>query len=451
MASVYPAHDLPQTVLDETDDPRSEKRLAAIVAGLFFIVFLGWAAFVPLDSGAIATGTVAVSGNRQAVQHRDGGIVSALHVREGQIVRKGQVLLSISANEIEATERGLAAETYALIAQRQRLIAERDGLGAMARPAEFTALTGDDAKLAEDAWQGQVRLSAARRNAKGAQHGVLSQRSRQADEQIAGYERQLAANREQRALLADEIKGMKQIEAKGWAATNRIRALERAAAQLDGEYGALGAQIARAREGIGEVSMQSVSIDRDTIQEVSEQLRDVNVRLDENRPKLAAARAQLARTQVRAPASGKVVGLKVFTVGGVVAAGEVLMEIVPQDRELVIQAVVSPRDADDLFVGQNAQVRFTAIQERNLPILEGRISRVSADSFTDERSGEHFFRAEVRVPEGELARVRAVRPGKSIIQAGLPAEVLVPLRKRTALGYLLEPLTQSLWLAGREE
>lgn len=438
------------TAAVETDDPVREKRHGLIVAGAFFLLFLGGAAFIPMDSGAVATGTVAVSGNRQAVQHRDGGIVSELKVREGQTVKKGQALLIIATNEIAAGERGLAAETYGLMAQRQRLLAERDGAAGMTPPAEFAALVDADRLLAMDAWQGQMKLFAARRGSTHAQHDVLSQRTRQNDQQISGFAQQMKSNREQRRLLDEEIMGLRQIVEKGWASINRIRALERAAAQLDGDYAGQKAEIARLREATGEVSMQSLSFDRKVTEDVSEQLRDVSLKLDANLPKLAAAREQLARAQVRAPASGKIVGLKVFTVGGVVQPGQVLMEVVPQDRELVIEAMISPRDADDIAPGQRAQTRFSSIQERNIPILNGVVSRISADSFTDERSGEKFFRAEIRVPQSELDKVRMVRPGKSAIQAGLPAEILIPLRKRSMLGYLLEPLTQSLWLAGRE-
>lgn len=439
-----------KTVEFPYDSPRLERRAAALVAGAFFAIFLGWAAFTPLDAGAIAAGTLVVSGNRQAVQHRDGGIVSALYVREGQMVRKGQVLLTITASDIRAQERGIAAEVYTLLAQRERLRAERDGLPAMATPLEYASIPDAYQVLAQEALAGQQRLLAARRGAVSAQKGVLGQRSRQTIEQISGYERQRAANREQRRLFADEIAGMKELERKGFAATNRIRALERQAADLDGTYGALGAQIARSRETMGEFSMQSVSLDREALETVSGELRDVGVRLDELQPKLAALREQLARSEVRAPATGKVVGLTAFTVGGVVAAGQMLMEVVPQDRELVVEAKASPTDADDIAVGQETQLRFPAIQERNLPILHGKVSKISADSFTDERTGAQFFKVEIRVPVTELQRIDALRPGGNAFRPGLPAEILIPLRKRSALTYLLEPLTQPLWLAGRE-
>ena len=433
-----------------SDNPVGEKRKAYWVAGAFFVVFLGAAALIPLDSGAVGTGTVVVTGNRQAVQHRDGGVVAELHVKEGQSVKKGQILLTIAAVDIAAAERGLTAETLSLLAQKQRLYAERDKSQRVINPPEFAFLPETDKPLAIAALEAQRRLFAARQTSTGAQQGVLQQRSRQIQEQIKGFEQQIISNREQARLLAEEIAGMKELEERGFASKNRIRGLERAAAELDGQSGSLTAQIARARESMGEVSMQSLSVESGLLQDVSEQLREVNSRLDEIRPRLTSVREQLLRAQVRAPSSGKIVGLKVFTVGGVVAGGELLMEIVPQDRELVINAQLAPRDADDLSVGPEAQVRFTGIQERSVPVLVGKISSVSADSFSDERSGIPYFTAQIRIPASELEKVQSIRPGRSIIQPGLPVDIVFPIRKRTALSYLLEPLTQSLWLAGRE-
>lgn len=166
-------------------------------------------------------------------------------------------------------------------------------------------------------------------------------------------------------------------------------------------------------------------------------------------PRLSAAREQIERSKIRAPASGRVVGLKVFTVGGVISPGDTLMEIVPQDKRLLIEAKASPTDADDLQVGMHTQIRFPALQERNMPILQGRIANVSADSFEDERTGARYFRVEVEVPPEQLSVIREFRADGGL-RPGLPAEVLVPLRKRSALSYLIEPLTQSLWRAGRE-
>lgn len=433
-----------------SDEPRRELRLGAIVAGAFFIGFLGWAAITPLDAGAYASGVIAVSGNRQAVQHREGGVISAIHVQEGQTVVKGQVLAEISAGELRASERATAGEVYSLLAQRARLTAERTRAGSVATPVEFAKLTGEDRALAEEALMLQRLQFTARRQSLESQRGVLGQRVAQLSEQTIGYQRQLESNAEQKRLIGEELDGLRKLAAQGYAPMTRVRALERSQAALTGEEGSFRAQIARSDEAIGETRMQLMTLDRRMQEEVAGQLRDVQIRLDELQPRLIALREQLARAVVRAPEGGKVVGLTVFTVGGVVAPGATLMEIVPQDRALVIQANVSPGDADDLRIGQTTQVRFTSLHERDLPILKGKLTKLSADSFQDEQSGQRFFRAEVAVPPSEMERIRKVRGPRTGLQAGLPVEVLVPLRKRTALDYLLEPLTQTFWRSGRE-
>lgn len=432
------------------DSLTKELRIGGMIAAAFFVIFLGWAAFAPLDAGAYAPGKIVVSGNRQAVQHRDGGVVSALHVREGDVVQRGEVLVEISAGELRATERGLTGQVLALLAQRSRLIAERDGLAGVPTPAEFQTLTGDDVALANEALALQRQQFSARGGSRGNQLGVLNQRVEQLNQQIIGLERQIASNREQRRLIGEELAGMQSLADRGFAPVNRVRALERNAAQLDGEEGALRAQVARANEAIGETRMQMLGVGSQTDEEVADLLRQVQVQLDELTPRLMAAREQIARAQVRAPATGQVVGLSVFTVGGVVQPGQLLMDVVPDEAALIISAEVSPTDADDLRVGQETEVRFTAFRERDLPILHGRLTAVSADSFTEEQTGRSFFRITVEVPPEELRRIQAVRGEDTGLRPGLPVEVVIPLRKRTALEYFLEPLTQSLWRSFRE-
>ncbi|MGL5838819.1 MAG: HlyD family type I secretion periplasmic adaptor subunit [Sphingorhabdus sp.] len=424
-------------------------RTGAIIAGLFFIGVLGWAAFVPLDAGAIATGTVAVSGNRQAVQHREGGILTRLDVVEGQMVEKDQPLVEVSASEVVATERSLSGEVIALLALRARLLAERDRHARLAEPEEFQNLSAEDEALALDALQGQRLLFEARRSSLAAERGVLSQRIAQHGQQISGVRSQISSNRRQRELIAQELDGLRSLIDRGFVSMNRVRAIERNAAQLEGDFGSYEADIARTQQAAGEARMQILSLEKQMAEGVATELRQTQIRLAELQPKLTAAREQLKRSTVRAPAAGRVVGLSVFTVGGVVSPGEKMMEIVPQNRALVVDGKISPTDADDLYVGMETQVRFSALQQRNLPILKGKISKVSADGFEDPRTGERFFKIEVVVSPAELAKIVQVR-GDTGLRAGLPAEVMIPLRKRTALSYLVEPLTQTLWLAGRE-
>lgn len=435
--------------IDALDAPHREMRTGLLIAGVFFVGLLGWAAFVPLDSGAMADGVVAVSGNRQVVQHRDGGVVTDLYVTEGQTVRAGEPLLRVATPELVASERAMSSEAITLLARRARLAAERDGLSDLTEPSEFAALPEQDVALADEALTAQRHLLRARRASIQTERAVLSQRVRQQTEQIGGLTHQMTSNREQQRLLSEELNGMRRLLPDGFVAVNRIRAMERSAAELDGHYGALHADSARTSEAIGETRMQMVSLDRARLEEIATELGELQQRLDEVQPKLTAMREQIGRSVIRAPTGGKVVGLTTFTIGGVVSAGAVIMEIVPQDRALVVEARAAPTDADDLRIGMKTQVRFSGLQERSLPILQGAVSRVSADSFEDERTGARYFEIEVIVPPAELDKIRQVR-GDSGLRAGLPAEVLVPLRSRSALTYLVEPLTQTLWRSGRE-
>lgn len=442
-----PFHEVEKSTLD---DPERDIRSGGVIAFVFFVVLLGLAALLPLDAAIHATGQVAVSGNRQAVQHREGGVVTGIFTREGQPVTAGSVLVELSAPDLRATERALTSEYLNLLAQRARLIAERGGSRQFDPPVEFAALESADQSLAEQAMRLQQAQLGARRGSLSAQQSVIGQRNSQLREQQTGYGQQIASLREQGRFLDDEIRGLKTLEARGFASVNRIRALERSREELRGREAAMVAEIARAREGIGENRMQSISLERADLEEVANQLRDTQAKLSEVLPRLVSAREQLQRSRVRSPATGRVVGLNVFTVGGVVAPGQTLMEIVPDNRRLIIQTQVEPSGADDVFKGQKAQIRFPSVHDRTLPLLSGIVRNISADSFTDEKTGQSHFRAEIEVPSTELDRVRATL-GQGELRPGLPAEVVLPVRKRTALDYILEPLTIHFWRALREQ
>ena len=213
----------------------------------------------------------------------------------------------------------------------------------------------------------------------------------------------------------------------------RVRALERSLAEIQGRRASLTSLIAT------------------TQQERYEDLRQVDARLAELTPQLAGVRERLELTRIRAPSEGTVVGLTVHTVGGVVRAGERLMDVVPEGQDLIVEAQVRPEDADNLAPGQTTEVRITAFHGRDMPIVNGEVRNVSADRFTDERTGGAYFVMQVAVPPEELARLNADGEDTRRLRAGLPAQVVVPTRKRTALEYLLEPLNQSIWRSLREE
>jgi HlyD family secretion protein len=441
---------IPTPATVDVGNPRDEIRLGTIIAVAFFVIFLGWAALMPLDAGVSAPGTIAVSGNRQTVQQRDGGVITAINVREGQHVTKGQVLIELAAPELRAAERALTSDYLLALAQRARLMAERTGQKDFAAPAEFASLKPEDQLIAAQVLEMQHSEMRARSQALSAQQSVLSERGQQLYQQQSGYARQRGTIIEQQRLINEQLKGLKEIAAKGFASMNRVRDLERQEAELRGQQAAMEAEYARAGEGRGETRMQSLSVSSDRLQQIESDLKDTQSKLSEVLPKLVATRQQLEQATVRAPVTGQVVGLTVFTVGGVVAPGEKLMDIVPDGHQLVIQAQISPNDADDVFIGQKAQVRFTAVHDRSLPLFTGVVRTVSADSLTDEKTGRSFFRAEIEVPEAELKQVQAVL-GNGDLRPGLPVESVLTVRKRTALQYLLEPLTGALWKSGHED
>ncbi len=432
------------------DDPRSDLRRGGIIAGFFFIILLGFAAFLPLDAGVYGQGKIAVAGNRQSVQHRDGGVVTAIHVREGQSVKAGQVVVEMAAPDLRAAERALTSDYLTMLAQRSRLLAERAGRTTFAAPPEFANLSAADRELAEQALDIQRAQLRATRSSLGAQNSVLGQRSRQLNEQRSGYQQQGQSLREQQRIIEDELRGLRELEKKGFASMNRIRAMERAKEELRGREAAMAAEVARAAEGMGEARLQSLTITNANLETVATELRNTQAKLSDTLPKLISTREQLQRAVVRSPATGQVVGLSVFTVGGVVAPGQTIMDIVPADKKLVIQVQLDPRGADDVYQGQKAQIRFTSIEDSSLPLLSGTVRTISADSFADEKSGVSYFRAEVEVSPSELEKVRGVL-GRGKLRPGLPVEVVLAIRKRTALQYLLEPLKSHLWRSLREQ
>jgi len=251
------------------DSVMPELRAGMVIAGVFFVGLLGWASLIPLDAAATAEGIVAVAGNRQAVQHRDGGIVTKLNATEGQFVKQGDLLLQISASELVAQERGLAGETIALLAQRARLMAERNGERALSTPLEFASLTAEDKVLADEAMRGQTLLFQARRGSVATERSVLEQRIRQHAEQISGIESQKFSNEMQKEIMNEQLDGLKKLVPSGYVALNRVRGLEREIADLDGREGTLRSDGARLTEAIGEARLEIIGIDRRKAEEVA--------------------------------------------------------------------------------------------------------------------------------------------------------------------------------------
>ena len=432
------------------DHPRREIILGLVAGALFLFAIFGWGMWARLDSGVYAPGQITVSGNRQSVQHRDGGIVSELDVHEGDRVTAGQVLLRLNADDLRANEQADSAQVIGLKALQARLMAELQGRRSIQFPPEFAGLTGADRENAEAAVVLQTRQFIARNLALATEKDVLTQKEREASEQITGYQRQLTANDTQQNLIQQEIGGLNGLFARGLVPATRIRSLQRDAAALEGTSGQYKASVASTEQEIGESRIRTSELERDRAADDSKDYQSAQFQLSDLEPKLAAIREQIARTTVRAPVTGRVVGLSIFTVGGVVAPGQKLMDVVPENEPLIIEARVKPSDVSELKVGQETQIRITGFHERGMPLLHGVVSEIAPDALTDEKSGVPYFRIEVKVPPHERELIRQVRGSERGLMPGLPVEVVIPLRRRSALGYLLEPLHQMIWKSFRE-
>lgn len=415
---------------------------ASIVA-LFFGGFLGWAALAPLSSAAIATGTVVVDGQRKTVQHLEGGIVEAIEVREGARVEAGQVLVRLDGTHARASLGLLRARRMVARAIEARLVAERDGREAIAFPKPLLSLDGDT-KVAE-ILRGQRNIFAARRDNLRVQTAILETRITEYDAEIRGIEGQIAAETTQLGLLDEQIETLRILTDKGLARKPRLLALMERRAQIEGSRNLHRAQIARARQSISEARIRIAELGTANLKDVVEQLRGVQAEIYDLDERLRAARDVLARTLIRAPATGTVVGLQVHTAGGVVRAGEPLMDVVPSGRELVVEARVAPGDIDVVRPGLSANVRFTALNQRNRMPLQGTVTSVSADRLTDAVTGEEYFLARI-----ELGARAGEQLAGSPLQAGMQAEVMIVTGQRTTLAYLLEPVVNSLNRAFRE-
>lgn len=431
------------------DGVSRDMRVGWAIVLVFFGLFLGWAVFVRMDAAASAQGLIAVSGNREIVQHREGGTIARIAVEEGQRVQQGEVLVVLAGGDAEAAERSLASQFISLQMERARLRAEFSGSTSIAMPGELANLNGADRQEAEEALALQRDLLSTRRAELAGQKSLLAQQSAQMSAKITGIQGQIQANRQQSKLLGDELAGLQSLADRGFVSKNRLRAIQRSDAALSGDTANLASSVAATREQMDETRTQMLLISSQANKSVAEDLRNVESSLNDIRPKLAAAKAQLARSSIRAPVSGQVIGLKTLSLGSVIGPGETVMEIVPEQAGLIVQARLSPTDARDLRIGQTVEIRISGSSDRSLPLLLGRLTKLSADSLVDQRTAQRYFAAEVKADRSALTKLGA-GAGEASIKAGIPVDVIFPTRKRTLFQYLTEPLAGTLDHSFRE-
>jgi HlyD family type I secretion membrane fusion protein len=439
----YRAPALPRADVPDESIKRTATVGWAIIA-IFFGLFGTWAAIAPLKGAVVANGIVKVEGNRKSVQHLEGGIVKEMRVKEGDRVASGDVVIVLDDSQPRAEYEVLTQDLIVLRATEERLRAELGHRPEMTFPADLKAY-GDDRYLRE-IWDAQVHQMEVRLAALEGQRQVIKEKIAQLEHQIVGLEGQVEAFSAQVASVKDERASLLPLAERGLIAKPRVLQLERTAAGLDGQIADAKASIAKAREAIAEQVQQSAQLDNDRMTDLAKDLRDTQAKLLEVIPKLMHARSVLERIEIRSPYTGRVVGLSVFSVGGVINRGDKIMDVVPDRESLVVEAQVAVEDISEVHPDMRAEVHLISYKQRTIPIVHGDVFQVSADRLTDSKTNNPYYTALVRVDEAELAELPRVR-----LYPGMPATVMIPTVDRTALDYLIGPLVMSFNHAFRQK
>ena len=421
---------------------RGPAKIGVLLIYFFVVVFGIWATVIPLAGGAIAPGIISPDGSRRTVQHLEGGIIRKLHVRDGDVVAQGQPLLLLESVQPKANHDLLEKQQQTYRVTRARLDAERFELDKVELPAELLE-AGPEIRAVIAA---QRELFRVRRASHEAKNRVLRQRIAQLREQIKGFEAQVESASRQIELIAEEAAGKRKLADQGHLPKPELLRVLRMEAELAGRKGQYLAAIAEARQQIGETELQLVANDTERADQIATQFDHVQTELNALEEKLVASRDVLNRTVIAAPVDGIIVDLKFKTESGVIQPGAPILDIVPADEKLVIDARVSPMDIDVVQKGLSAQVQLTAISARSAPRIDGIVVSVSADRLVDETTSQTYYLARVEVDRDE---VRRVGPQVDLVP-GMTADVLIVTGERTLANYLLRPFLDAVWKTLRE-
>ena len=442
---------------------------------------VGWSIFASLSGAVIASGRLGVESHNQVVEHIDGGTVSRIFVRDGDSVKKNDVLLRFDASLLRSEEAILASEYAELLARRNRLESELKGMDAIVWVEEVAALAASDARVRE-LLDGHERLFRARMASRDGEVAQLRERIGQTLKEIKGFEAQAVSLDEQRELIFRQLKAYRDLFDKGLTSLDRLLALERAAKSLEGLVGTNAASIAGARGRVSELEIQILRVDARRIEEAEQRVREAKVRENQIHERLALVRQRLSRMEVRAPVSGRVFGMKVVAPREVVRPGEPILYVVPEDSGLVVMARLNPIHVDQVYLGQEARLRFSSFPARVSPEFPGHVIRVSADAVTDPNSGLSWYEIDLAMgkpnPNGTsdeaaktddspdsfidfirwLTGTASEETGDSTeamkeqqrsdallrelpLTPGMPVEVHIQTSQRSLISYLAKPLT----------
>lgn len=419
-----------------------------IIVGVALILLLncgvaGWAASTEIAGALISPGTIVSASHPKKVQHPTGGVVSRILVSNDSRVSSGDLLVKLDDTVIRSSLAIVTKGLDQLRGRKARLQAERDHLPAVVFPPELTSRTDED--RVHQLIAAETRLFELRRTVRDGQRRQLRERISQMHEEIQGLQSQRDAKVTESGIVVREADSMRRLWDLKLIEANRMNALDRDATRIAGEQGQLSAAISSARGKIAEIELQIIQIDQDLASEVADEMRDIDSKIGELEERQIAEEDQLKRIDIRAPQDGYVHELAVFTVGGVVAPGDVLMQIVPNDDLLAVEARVRPQDIDQMHVGQQAKLRFSAFSQRTTPEVSGMVQSLSPDISTDRRTGATYYNVRI-----DITREEAARLGEVVLVPGMPVEAFIQTGERSVASYLLKPYYDQIMRAFRE-
>jgi HlyD family secretion protein len=434
----------PTTALDTR---QSIKR--HMVWGLVIVIVLaggvgGWAGTMTLSGALIAPGSVVVDTNIKKVQHPTGGIVGELRVHDGDRVKQGDIVVRLDDTVTRANLAIVTKGLDELYARKARLESERDGASAVKFPPDLLARAKDPDIAA--ILDGERRLFELRSTARAGQKAQLRQRVEQLNEEVRGLKAQGVSKDKETKLINREKDGVYDLWKQKLVPLTKLTELERAAARLEGESGQLVAQAAQVAGKISETELQIIQVDRDLSSEVAKETREIDGKIGEFVERKVTAEDQLKRVDIRAPQNGMVFQSNVHTVGGVITAGDAIMLIVPDADNLTVEAKVNPQDIDQVRPGQTALLRMSAFNQRTTPEIYGKVTRISADASTDQRTGQTYYTIRISMAPEEVAKLGEVK-----LVPGMPVEAFVQTDERTMISYLVKPLHDQLMRMFREK
>ncbi len=429
--------------------PSSDFRSVALtgyaVIAFAFVGLGGWAALASVDSAVIAAGVVSVESKRQVVQHLEGGIVQSIQVQEGDSVKDGQVLFRLDPTSAQANYDAVRAQLDAALATEARLVAERN----LANNISFPKALMSRAKLpgVKEVLEDQTAQFRDRKTALDGQVVILDSRIGQLRTEIEGLGQEKKSAEQQLHFIDDELEGARSLEEKGLVTKARVSGLEREKARLFGIVGRNIADSAKSEGSIGEIQMQIQQLRQQRAEEVGEQLVTIRQKLSELRERMNVAQNTLDRVSIRAPRAGTAQSInpRIYTIGAVVRPGDTMLEIVPTDEDLVVDARVSVHDIDRLSTGSSVEVKFPNFHARTTPLILGRLMSVSNDRLVDEATHEPYYLARISIAETDIPADM-----KSALRPGMPAEIVFNTGERTVLNYMVRPLTDALGRSMRE-